>query len=348
MNYLQLARGAFALAAAAFALPAHSEIRVDEYLRFRVGTSAAVIPAGQFGQDSFNLKRGDRLEVTVELAPESMRGISVVVCPENAVEEYFNDGAGLACQGFHEAPNGAYIEYEAFEAGRHILIIDNSFARFFEKNLTYDVFLTGRADAEIVRGYTKLLTEIYGGITQAFEAPDFDLRISPCGMSNAFSESVGGHITICSELIFEIGKSVDERIIAGILAHEMGHTLLNLWGQPNWQNEQTADEFAAVILLFAGGTDLAEGYRRYFSNIDPSFEAETARYYDAPHPLSIQRLRNIADIIDRPDAYLPRWRPILYNNMTREALQWEASSTSMYSDSKLAKAILATRAEAAD
>lgn len=330
------------LVMACFGWESVAETRIAEALRFRLTSGTVVTPAGGFATVPFDLKRGDRLELTVQLS-DSVSGIGAFVCLASELEKLNNGLQTDTCRGFAKEDQGGAFEYEVFRNGSYVLMIDNSFANFFKKTVAYDIVLTTRtpqAETEILK---KGLDDTYALLKTGFVFQDFDLAVAPCGQMNAFSETKGGHVTFCSELLFEANRTVSVEALMGILFHELGHTLLNLWGEPNFQNEQTADEFATVLMILAGQDSAAEKYVEFFSGKNAEAEALIADLQDSPHPLSIQRMRNIGHIIDAPNDYVGRWLPVLYRNMTVEALNSEIQSPTKFSDVNLAKRTLKSK-----
>ncbi len=327
-----------------FSAESVAETHIAEVLRFRLTSGPVVTPTGGFATVPFDLKRGDRLEVAVQLDDISMSGIGAFVCLASEVEKLNNGLQTDTCRGSAKEDQGLAFEYEVFRTGSYVLMIDNTFANFFKKTVDYDIVLTSRVPASDVDVLKRALDDTYALLKAGFVFADFDLAVAPCGEMNAFSETKGGDVTLCSELLFETNRTVSVEALLGIFFHELGHTLLNLWGEPNFQNEQTADEFATVLMILAGQDQAAEKFIAYFSADNTETEALIAAFRDSPHPLSIQRIRNIGHIIDAPKEYVGRWLPVLYRNMTTEALKTEIQSPTKYSDVDLANRLLKAKA----
>jgi len=136
------------------------------------------------------------------------------------------------------------------------------------------------------------------------DLPDFKVSISPCGERNAVSTP---DIVICTELMADLR---DKGLLAAwkpILFHELGHTLMNLWGLPGYNNEDMADEFAVLFLQDKTINPLIS----YFEKLDSVSEAVMQLVNGSRHTISIQRARNMkAAMANRKDIQ-DRWYKVL-------------------------------------
>jgi hypothetical protein len=324
---------------------AHAEIRVSETMRMKMPLSADqyVIEPGARLQWDLPLNRNDFYEVEVRLSPDSVPGIGAFICPQAEYQRYLSGETPRYCNGVQRGEYELSFTYQAPFSGPYVFFLDNSLSVFSQKTAAVGVIATTPTPEEFRATMENALGDMMDGLSAAFIFEDFDVNVAPCGQENAFSEGATGNVTFCSELLFQLMDSGNAGAIMAVLAHELGHTLLNLWGEPNWTNEQTADEFATVFLLQSGGKELLEQSLSFFAGKDPIAEAVIAQYANSPHPLSVQRMRNITDVIDHPVDYMRRWTKVLYNHAQTAALQSEIDAPDQYSNPALARAILRER-----
>ncbi|HKB83444.1 MAG TPA: DUF4344 domain-containing metallopeptidase [Burkholderiales bacterium] len=228
-------------------------------------------------------------------------------------------------------------------SGPHYLILDNRFANVIEKRVVFQTgYLVKLADdqrASIKADFDKL----YVGLKSTFNFKDFNIHIKSCGQSNAFSTTETGDVTICSELMHEMAER--KGALNAVILHELGHTLLNLWGYPNYGNEDDADQFAVVRLLRAGdrGKQALYEWMQWYAERDT--RAEVAQMISAgdTHALSVQRIRNIQAAIQSSDALIQRWNTVLYPNMTTTALNAIVANPTSFDNVDAAKKELSRR-----
>ena len=134
--------------------------------------------------------------------------------------------------------------------GPYYLVIDNRFANVIDKKVVYQLVFVKHLSNEEIQAQKTDFEKTYTGLKQTFDFKDFNIRIGPCGQVNAFSTTETGDVTICSEIISEMSGRPGALI--AVILHELGHTLLNLWGLPNFANEDDADQFATIMLLRSG------------------------------------------------------------------------------------------------
>ena len=344
---LSLAAGLI-LAASMLINSAHAEIRISETMRMKIPLSSdqfVLEPGGRLQWD-LPLNRNDAYEVSVRLSPDSVPGIGAFFCPQAEYQKYLAGGTPRFCNGVQRGENELSFSYQAPFSGAYVFFLDNSFSVFSQKTVAVDVIATLPTPPEFRATMTNTLGGLMDGLRAAFIFPEFDMNVGPCGQENAFSNGANGDVTFCSELLFQLMDSGNSGAIMSVLAHELGHTLLNLWGEPGWRNEQAADEFATVFLLQSGGKELLEQSLSFFAGKDPIAEAYFAQSQNSPHPLSIQRMRNISDIIDHPDDYMRRWTKVFYEHAQIAALQSEIDAPDQYSNVALARSILRQRKDA--
>jgi Zn-dependent protease with chaperone function len=228
--------------------------------------------------------------------------------------------------------------------GPHYLVLDNSFANFINKKVVYQLaFLKRRPEEEIAAIKTNF-GKFYAALKQGFEFKDFNIRIAPCGQANAYSTTATGDVTLCTEMFDEM--SARPGAITAVLFHEMGHTLMNLWGYPNFGNEDNADQFATIMLLKFGETGKKALYEwiQWYADHDSRAQAEHMLISGDTHSLSIQRIRNIQASMQNSADLMRRWNNILYPHMTDWALKGIVDKPASFDDADAAKRELSKRA----
>jgi hypothetical protein len=165
--------------------------------------------------------------------------------------------------------------------------------------------LVGAYEAEAVAQYRHLLEVPLKALDVDYDLPDINVSVKPCGTSDASSRR--NDVVICSELLAELhGRHLDGAL-SSILLHEVAHTLLNVWGLPGYENEELADEFAAVRERDSHGLAAFTGW---LGQQDSTSEALEQLLNGDRHPISIQRSRNIKAASENPQL-LERWERLL-------------------------------------
>lgn len=140
-----------------------------------------------------------------------------------------------------------------------------------------------------------------------YRLPKFKVGVLPCGTVNAYSNP---DVTICSELIADLFEKKLDDALYPILLHEMAHSLLNLWNLPGYDNEDVADEFAAVILSRVSPRYI-DAFIKYLENADSTTEAIVQLTRGSRHTVSIQRARNMKAAMSNIDQIEKRWSNLL-------------------------------------
>ncbi|MCR4376791.1 MAG: DUF4344 domain-containing metallopeptidase [Rhodospirillales bacterium] len=308
---------------------------VADAMRLEVANEYIEAKAGQIAYvDLGSSASGSTYEVQARADNAVYNDISVFICSERDLQMLLA-GRSNQCRGTNKEKGLVQFSVKTQHDGRHYLVINNSYSMMVEKKVNANVTLVAHMPEEIRSKFEQNLLQANAGIQRTFVVDDFDFRIEPCGMKNAFSKSATGDITMCSELMFDLLKKKMPGAIEGVMYHELGHTLLNLWGLPGWDNEETADEFALVMLYWAGAQEKAIDWIRYYAEHDSKAEAVHALKNGDRHPLSIQRIRNAQRILENPREVITRWNKLLYPHMTKEGLQGLLNTSPVYVDGAL-------------
>lgn len=234
------------------------------------------------------------------------------------------------------------LEGATWTYGAYYLLLDNRHAVLAGRQVAFRIEYMDKVDPAAQQQTKEQLEKVYASLKEEFAFPDFDIHVTPCGQPNAFSAP---DITLCTELIAQLVAKDRTNALVGIFMHELGHTLLNIWGMPGYDNEDIADEFAAAVLLSddksdVGGQVLSDMIT-WFSEHDSKAQAVAILAEGDRHAPSIQRVRNLERIMEAPASVIARWNRMLYQHMTPKALERIASKPGAHDDPQLARQILA-------
>jgi hypothetical protein len=188
--------------------------------------------------------------------------------------------------------------------------VDLSFALVNSSSRTTDVSATvtmvGGYEAKTIAQYRQWLDVPLKALDVDYVLPKINVSVKPCGAANA--SSVRSVVVICSELLAELKNRHLERALSSIVLHEVAHTLLNLWDLPGYENEELADEFAAVRQQ--RDPEGLAAFVQWLAQQDSAREALEQVMNGDRHPVSVQRVRNINAASGNPQ--LPqRWERLL-------------------------------------
>jgi hypothetical protein len=177
-----------------------------------------------------------------------------------------------------------------------------------------------------------------------FEFDPFPIRVGSCP-SGALV--LGGGVVLCEEYVSELRKHLDDRkkmedVLLFTLLHEIGHVLLRQWSYPTYANEETADEFATVLVVMLGQEERLDAQAEFFHANASLLELIGKAVKDDRHPLSAQRARNIRRW-SRDEDLVRRWQPVLVPRMQRPVLEKLLETPAPWTDVARVRAELAAR-----
>lgn len=329
-----------------------AEVSISPYMSFLNPEISVVVDAGQYHVEPlYTLKEGMELQVSGQIKNFISADIVPLICDEDNLQKYMKRQP-YSCWGGQKVHNQFSLSEKTYSDTPHYLVLYNPFNALKPLN-TQTVKARVQVKYTLSQSEKTELENVFNNFYQAllglFEIKDFNIKFEPCNARNAYSDSLDGDITMCSEILGEAHLKEKSGIWGGVLFHELGHTVLNLWGLPGWNNERTADEFAAVMLIIGarGKTDRAQEWIAFF---DPSkknvvWQAQSIAQSGGPHPLDVQRIDAIQQIVDNPLPVVKRWNNILYPRMRTQILQEIVAGTfDIYGrDVELAQKILETR-----
>lgn len=147
--------------------------------------------------------------------------------------------------------------------------------------------------------------DFYSTISKYFVFPDFGITVGGCGEENAFSSP---DIFICDEFLVNLPPRNLPDYAVWVAFHELGHNLLKAWGHSSWNDEDTADEFGAVLISITP-------YRQRLLDavngltVEKSWQLGLLR--NNRRDLLMERARRAVEWLSSPDPLLSRWRDFL-------------------------------------
>jgi len=316
---------------------------VAEKLRFEIASKKYEVHAGaQINDILGEWNVGDSVEISIIPENKVYPDVSAYVCHQEDARDFM---AGLAndCRGRNKGVAPYVFTYDVLKSGRHYLVFDNGYSLMNVKRGRYTVMITTALPDEQRQPFETMFSNLPTEIGKTFRVEPFKTYLKPCGQENAYSNTATGDVTFCSELLFPLLMKQREGAFMGIMMHELGHTLLNLWGMPNYDNEQVVDEFAMVYLYLEGMQEKAMDWIAYFEEHNSAQQAAYQLNNDMRHPISIQRVRNIKRILDNPKPVIDRWNSFLYPHMTNFALKGIIENAGKYGNVALAQKTLDDR-----
>ena len=326
------------------ALPAYAEVHIAD-------TQGAILPPIEVNLGPGQVKwyligRGKEQgwDYKIALNVDSLNPvIEARICDDNNLKRLLG-GQDYKC--FNAKGGNRFIlEGNDYSPTQHYLVFDNRNGLLLPKKVTafpYVQFQINENEKQVLKNLSKELMET----TQAyFEVSEFDIAIIPCEQENAFSTP---DIIMCSELFMSSFSKDNLKVFAAIFMHELGHSLLNLWDNPNYANEKTADEFALALMLMtqnhAASADIISVWAHWFAkNENLQSEIYAAYKNEDQHQLTVQRLNNINSILTNREEFLQRWANVLYPHMTDKALDEIIDNPYEGANIELAEKILDSR-----
>lgn len=173
-------------------------------------------------------------------------------------------------------------------------------------DLNINVFRIGERTDSTTRKVREWLEIPIKALDSVYVLPKFKVEVKPCGCANAFSNP---NIVICTELFADLTEKHLIEALYPILFHEMAHSLLYIWELPGYDNEDLADEFAALLAKYSQNN--VNAYIKWLESNDSVTEAVVQLINGDKHTISIQRARNMKSALVKPDELLRRWGKLL-------------------------------------
>lgn len=321
---------------------AHAGGRVADELRFKIDEGYIEVSAGNMRWKPIPLQKNATIEVLVDVHNQRYDDLSVLICDAQQLS-VFRSGNSARCYGGTRLKDRFQISGAIDETRQYYLVFSNTFSLIVTKKASFTVYATTPTPWELAHKLEEGFSALTAELSRTYGINEFDILVESCGHENAYSAHKSGNITLCSELLMELIKTNNEGALFAVLLHEVGHSLLNKLGLPNWDNEETVDEFAIYMLYLASKQEAALSWIEWNEQKNSRAEMINALENDVRHPLSIQRARNVRRLLNNPSEMITRWNNFLYPHMTSSALQKIASTSPPRSDPEKANSILAAR-----
>ena len=279
-----------------------------------------MVNAGQALQYNFTLEAGTRLNALFHVEG----GIN------DKVQVWLLDSANYqlytAHRPFAKTPSDSAViqgigkhNFRITHDDIYYLILDNGHAWLTQRKVTLHVDAILPHSTPESEQMQASFNQMYSQLKQMFVFADFRISVRHCGVVNAFSNP---NITMCVELLEQLEPSNAASVSAFVFFHELGHTLMKEWGQPMWDNEDAADEFATALTLMAKQKNMAlQAAQWWASQGATERDAVSKIWMDDRHSLSPQRARNIIRWVNNANDIVPRWERVFVPNMQTPALQ---------------------------
>jgi Putative metallopeptidase len=197
------------------------------------------------------------------------------------------------------------------------LVVDNAEAWLLPREVQLYVYSVSPAPTTQSIEAQQTMTNAFGFIGKLFVFPSFNIQLRHCGLVNAFSDP---NITICTELVESLTDQHLEQAIGFVFFHELGHSMMRLWGLPLSDNEDVADEFATVCMILAKQKQPALQAAQWWASQTNQQEALSKLWLDDRHTVSPQRARNAIRWLNQPDDLLQRWMRLMTPHLQSNTL----------------------------
>jgi hypothetical protein len=211
---------------------------------------------------------------------------------------------------------GHYV-FKVPQTGIYDLVVDNSEAWLLPREVQLYVYSILPTPTAQTIETERTLSNLFGNVGKLFVFPSFKIQFKHCGIVNAFSDP---NITMCAELVESLTDQHLEQAIGFVFFHELGHSMMRLWGLPLSDNEDVADEFATVCMILAKQQQPALQAAQWWASQTSQQEALSKLWIDDRHTVSPQRARNVIRWLNQPDDLLQRWMRLMTPHLQTEAL----------------------------
>jgi len=233
---------------------------------------------------------------------------------------------------------GNYV-FQVPATNLYYLVVDNSQAWVLPRDVQLYVYsVLPQHNSETI-ATEQTLNTAFGKLGELFVFPSFHISLKHCGVVNAFSNP---DITICSELAETLAEQNLGDAISFVIFHELGHSLMRLWGLPSYDNEDVADEFATVFMVLGKQQKGALQAAQWWASQTSQQEALSKLWIDDRHTVSPQRARNIIHWLQQSDL-LQRWFHVFVPHIQTGALSQMLGDSSLNVDKEQIRAELQRR-----
>jgi hypothetical protein len=276
------------------------------------------VEAGRFVPFNFPLVRGSALTAEFKVQGGTNHTIKVWLMDATNYQRY---QAGQEFSYF-EGTSGAVQKIANYTfpvsvTNIYYLVLDNSAALMLSRKVDLYVYAILPEPTQEQIDFGNKVNAMYQGLKTFFVFDDFQISVRHCGTENAFSNP---NITLCTELVEALHDQNLDEAVSFVFFHELGHSMMRLWGLPTWDNEDVADEFATVFLIMGKQEGMALKAAQWWSSRTTEEEALAKLWIDDRHTVSPQRARNIIRWLNSDNDLVRRWMKVMVPNMQTQAL----------------------------
>jgi hypothetical protein len=238
----------------------------------------------------------------------------------------------------------ANYTFKVSETNIYYLVLDNTGALMLPRTVDLYVYAILPEPTPEQIDLRKNMNASYQALKSFFVFDDFQISVRHCGVVNAFSNP---NVTICTELLETLHDNNVDDAAAFVFFHELGHSLMRLWGLPLSDNEDVADEFATTMTILGKQQQMALHAAQWWASQTSEQEAMSKLWIDDRHTISPQRARNIIHWLNSDDELVRRWLKLLIPNMQTAALRSMLNDSDPRIDRELVRGELGKREYAA-
>lgn len=324
--------------------PAQAESTVADVMRFEIERAHKSIGAGLIKISPIQLYQGLQLEVAVNLRNRPTTNVSAYVCNKNELS-LFRSNRKHGCAGVDQAQVPFTFNIILDKTKEYFLVLDNRYDLTSDKQVDYSITLNFELEGQFKQLKEKIemgMEEASKRVSRAFIGPPISYKLRPCRGQYVDAINDNESIIVCSEDFFYILENELDGALEGLLFHNLGHSLLKSWSNPNWESEELVDEFAIVMLLLDDSQETIHPLLSYLETQVSFQQARLNPWEDNAHEATAERILNIRSTLANPEFVIERWRTILYPKMTKGGLQRVLDAAPEYADETLLKKYMAT------
>jgi len=205
--------------------------------------------------------------------------------------------------------------------GDYFVILDNRSGQ--EPRTVRVTIRAARAAADQTKAAGEVLRNFERDLHKFFVFDPFPMDIKKCGEPKAFVST--SEIVLCAEYVqhlYDILKDQERTkdALSFSIFHEVARMLLSKWNHPSSANEESADEFATVLMIMLNQKERVTAIAEYFIKNPTASETLLNLFGDNRHPLSLPRARKILDWLKDPQLVY-RWQKVLVPHMQTALLK---------------------------
>lgn len=268
--------------------------------------------------------------------------LSIMICDE-ANFRRFQSRRSWKCYQVRNHPSPITLEGMAWTAGNYYVVWDNTMTRQREQTLQIWLDVPGFMGSESYSFIKRHMDYFDKLIVYTFQTGPVMLSVEPCGQKNAYASLTTGAIVMCTELFEHALKYDSLGVIYQIFFHELGHILLGQLDLPGANNESLVDEFSIYMMLQTNTASLVSDALEFWMTRDSQTEALDRLNRNIKHPISIQRARNMVDVLRDAENVSRKWNKLIYPNLTAQALFDARDKPTVVDNPALANRILISR-----